>query len=87
MYDYKTERPYTFSEEGQKQFLSIRDRINRLFKSAGAVRMEEAINGECGSSWQMLACVDRLVELGEIREISQPDVAAQHRVFINRRSE
>ena len=62
-------------------FLSIRDRVNSLLKQAGAVRMQEAISGETGSSWQMLACVDRLVELGEIREITG-DVAGQYRVFI-----
>jgi hypothetical protein len=30
----------------------------------------------------MLACVDRLVELGEIREVTQPNtVAGQDRIF------
>ena len=30
-----------------------------------------------------LACVDRLVELGEIKEITNGGVAGQHRVFIS----
>jgi len=67
-------------------FLAIRDKTHRLLKLAGAVRMEEAISG-CGQSgscsWDMLACVDRLVELGEIWEITNGDVAGQDRVFVS----
>jgi hypothetical protein len=45
--------------------------------------MQEAIlNAGGGDSWTMLACVDRLVELGEIREIVQADVPGQYRVFV-----
>lgn len=82
MYDYKLERKEVFTEKGQRMFLSIRDRVQGLPKPAGAVRMQEAISGESGDSWQMLACVDRLVELGEIRELTKDDCAGQHRVFV-----
>lgn len=61
MYDYKKERKYVFTEEGQVVFLEIRDRVNNLLKTAGAVRMFEATGGAC--SWERMACVDRLVEL------------------------
>lgn len=83
MYCYETEKPRVFTEDGQKMFLGIRDNVNRLLKQAGAVRMNEAIAGQSGSVWLMLACVDRLVELGEIKEISSPNVVGQHRVFIS----
>ena len=37
-----------------------------------------------GGMWQMPACVDRLVELGELREVTAPkSVAGQHRIFTN----
>lgn len=83
MYDYQTERPRVFTEEGQVMFLKIRDRAQSLLKTAGAARLGEIINGCTGDSWQMLACVDRLVELGELRELTQGmDVARQDRVFV-----
>lgn len=81
-YDYQAERVAIFTEDGQRMFLSIRDRVKRLLDASGAVRMQEAISGETGSSWEMLACVDRLVELGELREISQQGCAGQFRVFV-----
>lgn len=83
MYCYETEKPEIFTEGGQRMFLGIRDNVKRLLKQAGSVRMQEAIAQQKGSSWLMLACVDRLVELGEIKEITSPNVAGQHRVFIS----
>lgn len=80
-YDYQTERAYVFTESGQRQFLSIRDRVGRLLKEAGAVNLECAIKGETGSSWEMIACVDRMIELGELRELPT-NGWGQHRVFI-----
>ena len=83
-YDYQTEKQELFTERGQVMFLKIRDNVKYLLKQAGAVRMAEAINN-CGggNSWTMLACVDRLVELKEIVEITAPgQVAGQYRVFV-----
>lgn len=86
MYRYETERHAIFTEDGQRMFLEIRDRVKRLLKEAGAVSMEAAISGSTGSSWQMLACVDRLVELGELREVTDPNtVAGQYRIFVAKR--
>ena len=82
MYSYETEKKAIFTEQGQVMFLKIRDRINDLLSKAGAVRMQEAISGISGDSWGTLACVDRLVELGEIREAAQGDVPGQYRVFV-----
>lgn len=82
MYNYQTERPSLFTESGQVIFLKIRDRVKHLLKTAGAFRMQEAIQGCTGSSWEMLACVDRLVELKEIREVTDSKAAGQYRVFV-----
>lgn len=83
MYEYKVEREKIFTDGGQRLFLSIRDRVKKLLTEAGAVRMQEAISGHAGDSWELMACIDRLVELGEIREIQQEHCAGQHRVFVN----
>lgn len=83
-YDYKTIKPTLFTDNGQRMFLKIRDRVHGLLKQAGAVRMTEAIAGNTGSVWDMLACVDRMVELGEIVEITPKDAVGQSRIFIER---
>jgi hypothetical protein len=83
MYDYSKEKAAIFTEDGQVTFLKIRDRVRYLLKEAGAVRMQEAISGASGDSWLQLACVDRLVELKELRELTQPGTCAgQYRVFV-----
>ena len=82
MYDYKKQRKVVFTEEGQKMFLAIRDKVKQLIGVAGAVDMQHAISGN-GGDWEAMACVDRLVELKEIREIPRETyVVAQYRVFI-----
>lgn len=85
MYNYQTERKYVFTEEGQVQFLRIRDKVKNLLNLSGAVRMDKAIGGETGNSWGMLACVDRLVELKELEELTDKNTAGQgqFRVFIS----
>lgn len=80
-YSYQKERAALFTEEGQRMFLSIRDRANELLAEAGAFQAQEAWSGVTGSSWQMLACLDRMVELGEITEVVR-DCMAQHRIFV-----
>ena len=81
-YDYKTERAKLFTDDGQRTFLKIRDHCRELLKTAGAFRLDAAISVASGDSWTMLACVDRLVELGEIVECKHPnDRAAQNRIF------
>lgn len=82
MYNYEAEKKELFTDEGQRMFLKIRDKVNELLDNAGAVRMQEAI----GYSWRQLACVDRMVELGELREIPQSGMPGQYRVFVRIRS-
>lgn len=50
---------------------------------AGAFSMGTVIRKQTGDSWMMLACVDLMVERGELREVTKGhDVAGQHRVFV-----
>ena len=81
MYNYQTEPPHIFTEEGQVMFLKIRDNTKRLLGISGVARMQEMISVCSGSTWHMIACVDRMVELREIREVSPPGCMAQHRLF------
>ncbi len=83
MYNYQNEKTKIFTEEGQIVFLKIRDKTQHLLKQSGAIMMSNIINGISGDSWLHLACVDRLVELGEIEEITNGGVAGQYRVFIS----
>ena len=80
-YNYQTERKEIFTEEGQVLFLKIRDKARECLRIAGAVMMEKLIYNNVGSSWTMMACVDRLVELKELREITPSNCIGQYRVF------
>jgi hypothetical protein len=73
-----------FTEECQKMLLSIIDFVFKCFDIAGCVRMFEIIRScKGGDAWKIMACVDRLVELGEIQEVQQKYSACQSRIFIN----
>lgn len=83
MYNYQNEKPKIFTESGQVMFLKIRDNVQKMIKLAGAVTMSNAIQGISGSSWEQMACVDRLLELGEIVEVIQRGyVPGQNRIFV-----
>jgi len=82
-YQYNDIKPRLFTDEGQRLFLAIRDRTNDLLKQAGAARCHEMISGSLGELWDMLACVDRMIELKEIREVTTGEVMWQHRVFVS----
>lgn len=84
MYDYQKEKPEVMTDDGQRLMLKIRDNIKKLIEAAGAARAEEAVAPFGGSDWLRHACLDRLVELGEIREVTNKDVMLQHRVFVAR---
>lgn len=82
MYKYQELRETIFTEKGQERFLAIRDHVNMVIKTSGAITMGAAMNVVVGDSWENMACVDRMVELGELREIPQDKCTGQGRVFI-----
>lgn len=84
-YEYENEKQKIFSESGQKLFLKIRDNVGALIDTAGAFAMHAASKGCSGDSWTMLAAVDRLVELGEIKEVPRGDIVGQFRIFVRPR--
>ena len=88
MYKYEEQKQKIFTEENQKLFLEVRDYVHKLIDEAGAFTMRKAFMLPDGIdaaeilnfiSWEMMACVDRLVELGEIKEIP---TTTQDRLFI-----
>lgn len=89
-YDYLDYREKLFTDDGQKLFLVVRDEVHKALKLYGAFRIGDldrlvASKGNPHTNWELYACVDRLVELGEIREItpiSPRNVLGQDRVFI-----
>jgi hypothetical protein len=81
MYIYESEVAEVFTRSGQEMFLKIRDNVHALLKTSGVISMWEAISGATGNSWTMLACVDRMVELGEIREVNCGPCSEQDRIF------
>lgn len=62
----------------------MRDWIDKLLEAGGAFRMQEAMKapGSPCDAWRMHACVDRLLELGEIYEATEgQEIASQHRIY------
>jgi hypothetical protein len=81
-YDYATERTELFTEHGVETLTAIRNNVEKALKVAGAVRASEAMHQVYGDMWLMLAALDYMVEKGELREVTGPDVWGQHRVFV-----
>ncbi len=82
-YEYEILRSTLFSDEGQRKFITVRDNVWALLKRAGAVRMQEAISCVSGGVWEEMACIDRMVELGELRELTSSGCPGQGRVFVS----
>jgi len=81
-YNYQEMKPKLFTEENQKLFLAIRDMTQKFLRRGGAVKLGSIMDEQLGSSWEMTACVDRLIELGEIKEVHYGDCFAQDRIFV-----
>jgi hypothetical protein len=81
-YNYQTQKPFVFTEDGQDSLIKVRDFAFRAIEMAGAVRMDAMMRAAgSGSSWDHMACVDRLVERGDIKEVSLENCAGQYRIF------
>lgn len=69
-YKYEDEKPGIFTDDGVRTFLKIRDRVKYLLSEAGAFTTQQAICKATGSNWLHLACLDYMVEIGELRKVS-----------------
>jgi hypothetical protein len=80
-YNYNEYKSALFNDEGQRIFLKVRDKAFDLINKAGVFKKEKILG--FGDDWLCLASVDRMVELGELRELC--DDCVQHdRVFTRR---
>lgn len=59
-----------------------REKIECLFKCAGAARMREIRRDQIASTECVVIAVDKLLEAGEIREVTPEDVPMENRVFV-----
>lgn len=67
MYNYQQLKPEIFKEENQQTFLEVLAEVEQLLKVAGAFKADRAL--PTGDSWLGMAYIDRLVELGIIKEV------------------
>ena len=85
MYNYEEQKQTLFTDKGQRLFIVIRDSVKQKIKLSGAVTMLRAMELPAGTgaadSWEMMACVDRMIELEELREIPA-NGAGQDRIFV-----
>lgn len=83
-YSYAEMRESLFTEHGAEVLTAVRRNVARQLKTSGTVRAQEAFSGAVAENWTMLAALDYMVEMGEIREVTGPDVWGQDRVFVGR---
>jgi hypothetical protein len=86
-YDYQSQKHLLFTDEGQRTFLKLRDRVLCLIEKTGAIRCQEALREYLGDSFLALAILDRMIELGEIRKIEQGRIAGQYEIYVSAKPE
>ncbi len=80
VYRYEEIKPRLFTDEGNRRFITRRDKVLAMIAENGAVRMQEAMCGWTGDSWEMIAVFDRMVETGEILCVHE-GIATQYRIY------
>lgn len=85
MYQYKNEKPNIFQEDNVRLLLEIRDQAKKMINTSGACTMGCAVTLPSGiggaSGWTMMACIDFLVEIEELKELPTTG-HGQDRVFV-----
>lgn len=81
-YNYNEIKPQLFTEKGNLMFMKIQKKAHKLLNTAGAFTMVNLLNNTIGDGWLMIGCVERLVEINEIREVTNDDTNELDRVFV-----
>jgi hypothetical protein len=83
-YDFKRELE-SLGANAHQPLIKVAFEARRVCEVAGAVRMDKLMTfagaGGVSDNWGQLAVVDRLVELGILRELPAADLVTQHRLF------
>lgn len=85
VYDYKTQRPFVFAEDGQLMLLQVMAHARKCLAMSGAVTGASLLGAMSTTfdTWNGMAVVDRLVELGYLRVFPHAgSVAWQNMVFV-----
>lgn len=86
-YSYQAHRAYVFTEKGQESFLKVLSFAKKAIELSGAVTGGRLLHAAgSGDSWELMACYDRLVELGYLRRVERPGyVAGQDEIYVQGR--
>lgn len=83
-YNYQQRRQDLFTEDGLTLFVAFRDQVQAALAATGAFRMGSLGMppgiGACDGQ-DLHACVDMMIERGELHEVTKSDVMGQNRVF------
>lgn len=84
MYNYENCRKRLFTEEMLNKFIWFRDQVNSFLDTSGAVTQCKAVSGiKLPDTDMENAFMDRLVELGELQEVTTfLNIKTCNRVFI-----
>jgi hypothetical protein len=81
MYNYAQERPWIFTDEGQIALIKAYKNAIRLINIAGAASGMKIVYDCAHNTFKMMALLDRLVEMHELREVTGPNVW-ENRIFV-----
>lgn len=85
-YRFSDQQAWLASVEAQRAVFFLSGWARGVFETAGAFMSGKAMTVlsrfGVGDTFQMTAVLDRLVELGQLRELTGPEVWGQHRVFV-----
>ena len=81
-YKYEDLRPEFFTPRGNETLEKVRINVATQLMHGSQLTAHAAVNGLLGDNWLAHACLDRLVELGELVEvITPPQTWGQNRIF------
>lgn len=84
MYEYEKERENVFTEYGAKHLINIYKNIRS--SPNGMITVWGALKTETGNSFHHLACLDFLVEMGEVK-IADAGGMTQDNIVVLQKSE
>ena len=83
MYIYEEQKAKIFNTDGVKMLLSVTSVVKGLFEHSSAVCALDILDKSMAGDIRLkFACMDYLVEIGYLHEITREDIEGQLRTFI-----